>query len=120
MKPDEIQRWPAGAEGRSRTSAYGGMIWTVANARDQTGGFEAQVIDSLAVLDRHLREAGSGRDRILSLQVLLTDIGRREAFDRLWLDWIGLDPRAWPQRACFQAGLAGGLLVELVAVAAKR
>ena len=50
--------------------------------------------------------------------MLLTDIGDRAEFDRHWVEWIGVDPAAWPQRAVFQAALAPGLLIELVVVAA--
>ena len=115
----EIERWPSSGQGRSRSVAYGNVIWTVANAVDKSAGFEAQVIESLRMLESHLREAGSARTHLLSLQVILADIGDRAAFDRIWQEWIGPDPRHWPQRACFQAVLAPGLLVELVAVAAR-
>ena len=73
---------------------------------------------SLAALEAHLLEAGSSRSRLLSIQVLLADIADRPEFDRHWLAWIGPDPDHWPQRACYQAALAPGLLIELIAVAA--
>jgi hypothetical protein len=40
-------------------------------------------------------------------------------FDEMWLEWIGPEVESWPQRACIEAGLASGLLVELTAVAAR-
>jgi enamine deaminase RidA (YjgF/YER057c/UK114 family) len=113
-----INRWASTAKGRSRTVAYGDLIWTVANATDPSADFATQVAQSLAVLESHLREAGSARTHLLSLQVLLTKIANRDAFDQQWREWIGPDPEHWPQRVCFQAALAPGLLVELVAVAA--
>jgi enamine deaminase RidA (YjgF/YER057c/UK114 family) len=113
-----IERWPSGGRGRSRTVAYAGLIWTVANATDAAAGFETQVSQSLEMLEKHLHEAGSARTHLLSLQVILADIANRDAFDRQWRAWIGDDPEHWPQRACFQSGLAPGLQVELVAVAA--
>lgn len=113
-----IERWSSISPGRSRTVSAGGLVWTVANARQPSAPFEAQVAESLAMLDEHLREAGSARTQLLSLQVLLTDIGQRAAFDRLWQAWVGPEPDHWPQRACYQAELAPGLLIELVAVAA--
>ena len=70
------------------------------------------------MLEAHLAMTGSARTHLLSLQVMLTDISNRGAFDALWKQWIGSNPEHWPQRACFQAALAPGLLVELVAVAA--
>ena len=113
-----ITRWPGGAPGRSRSVRHAGTIYTVANARQVAASFDEQVAESLAMLDAHLREAGSSRAHLLSIQVLLSDIAQRPAFDRHWIDWIGADPQAWPQRACWQAALAPGLLIELIAVAA--
>ncbi len=113
-----IERWPSSSNGRSRTVAYGGMVWTVANARDTLADFDMQVAQSLQMLEEHLMAAGSARTHLLSLQVLLSDISNRAAFDVQWQAWIGPNPEHWPQRACFAVGLATGLLVELVAVAA--
>jgi enamine deaminase RidA (YjgF/YER057c/UK114 family) len=113
-----IRRWPASAPGRSRTVVCGGLVWTVANTPDGNPDFDVQVQQSLTRLDEHLGEAGSDRHHLLSLQVLLTHIEDRARFEDHWLRWIGTDPGHWPQRACFQSGLAPGLQVELVAVAA--
>ena len=113
-----LQRWPSSSNGRSRTVACGDFVWTVATASDSSVGFEQQVVQSLNLLDDDLRKAGSARTHIISLQVLLSDIADRPKFDRLWQEWIGPNPLHWPQRACFGAPLAPGLLVELMAVAA--
>ena len=115
-----IERWPAGSPGRSRTVASGPWIWTVATVSRPADGFEEEVRLCLELLERNLNEAGSDRSRLLSVQVILADIADRSEFDVLWRDWIGSDPAHWPQRACFQAGLAPGLRLELVAVAARR
>ena len=114
----DVLRWATGAPGRSRTVSHAGLVWTVANARVAGAPFAEQVAQSLAVLATHLAEAGSARGHLLSLQVLLVDIGRRTEFDQLWNEWIGPDPLHWPQRACFQAALAPGLDIELIATAA--
>ena len=113
-----VERWPSSGAGRSRTVAYGGLVWTVANATDASAPFDVQVSQSLQMLEAHLQQAGSARSHLLSLQVILADIANRAAFDVQWQAWIGADPAHWPQRACFQSGLAPGLQVELVAVAA--
>jgi enamine deaminase RidA (YjgF/YER057c/UK114 family) len=114
----EIKRWPGTAQGRNRAVAYGDLVWTVATATDASADFPTQAAQSLQMLQSHLALAGSAPTHLLSLQVMLTDIANRSAFDVLWQDWIGPDPAHWPQRACFQAALAPGLLIELVAVAA--
>jgi enamine deaminase RidA (YjgF/YER057c/UK114 family) len=115
----EITRWAGTARGRSRASALGEMLWLVANATDARGDFPAQVTETLANLDNTLREAGSHRSRLLSVQVILQDISRKPEFEELWQGWIGPDPAAWPQRCCFQAVLTPGLLIEVTAVAAR-
>ena len=38
--------------------------------------------------------------------------------DAEWCEWIG-DTANWPQRACVQAALAPGTLVEITVVAAR-
>ncbi len=114
-----IERWPSSGRGRSRTSAYGELVWTVETARNPAADFAAQTADVLALLDTSLSEAGSDRQRMLSVQVLLTDIGNRPAFDAQWCEWLGDDPQGWPQRAVSEAKLAPGLLLEVVVTAAR-
>ena len=77
-----------------------------------------QTAATLAALDRSLSDAGSSRERILSATVYLTDISRKQEMDDVWCDWIG-PAENWPQRACVQAALAPGHLVEIVLVAAR-
>jgi enamine deaminase RidA (YjgF/YER057c/UK114 family) len=115
----DIQRLAARGPGRSRAVAFGSIAWVVANTADATKDFAGQAANTLARLDQSLRDIGSSRKRMLSVQVLLADIGSRNAFDAVWQEWIGPDPAAWPQRSCFQVGLAPGLLIEIVAVAAR-
>jgi enamine deaminase RidA (YjgF/YER057c/UK114 family) len=114
-----IERWPARGAGRSRASALEEVVWLVANATDPAADFRGQVTQTLAALDDTLRAAGSSRARLLSVQVLLSDVGNKAVFDEMWLDWIGTDPDGWPQRSCVQVGLTAGLLVEIVVVAAR-
>ena len=114
-----IERWTGSAVGRSRTVAFGDLVWTVSNARTPGTDFEAQVAETLQFLDRALKEAGSDRSRLLSVQVILSDIATRDAFDALWRAWIGPDPRQWPQRAVFGGALAEGLQLEVTATAAR-
>ena len=102
-----------------RASAWNQLVFVVANSSAAQPRFEEQALDTFAVLDKHLQDAGSNRTRILSAQVLLRDIHDKPAFDELWLKWIGTDPAAWPQRSCCQVGLSGSLLIEIVAVAVR-
>jgi enamine deaminase RidA (YjgF/YER057c/UK114 family) len=115
-----IQRWSGTAAGRSRSAAFRGTVWTVSNATLLSAGIDAQIDETLDLLEQHLREAGSDKALLLSVQILLTDISCRDTFERKWCAWIGTDPSAWPQRAVFQVALAPGLLVEIIAVAAQQ
>ncbi|HSV51789.1 MAG TPA: Rid family hydrolase [Burkholderiaceae bacterium] len=92
----------------------------MANATQPDADFDTQVVQTLAMLDAALQEAGANRTRMLSVQVILADIQHKAAFDAQWTPWIGPDPQAWPQRACFASALSGGLLVELIVVAARQ
>lgn len=115
-----IQRWNSGATGRSQTTAFKGLVWTVSNAKATQGGdIGSQVTETLDRLDTALQEAGSDRRSLLSVQVLLSNIDDRTAFDALWCAWIGNEPQHWPQRAVYGAALAPGLLVEIMATAAR-
>jgi enamine deaminase RidA (YjgF/YER057c/UK114 family) len=114
-----IDRWKGSAAGRSRASAMGETVWLVANATNPTPDFRDQVGESLSILDATLRETNSSRARLVSVQVLLTDMANKAVFDEMWLAWIGPDPAGWPQRSCLEVGLASGLMVEIVAVAAR-
>ena len=115
----KIERWAGSAVGRSQAVACGDLVWTVANARRTNEGFAVQVAETFALLEQNLQRAGSSRRHLLSVQVLLTDIANRDEFDRLWCQWIGDDREAWPQRACYGAALAPGLLVELIVTASR-
>lgn len=115
----QIERWPASAAGRSRLVAFGDMVFAVANARDEHADLDTQISETFALLDAALAEGGSERTRMLSVHVLLSDMAHKSRFDARWAEWFGPDPQAWPQRACYAAALAGGLMVELVVQAAR-
>ncbi len=99
--------------------AFGELVWTVSNASTPGADFEAQAVETLQRLDQSLREAGSDRGCLLSVQVILVDISMRDVFDALWQAWIGPDPEHWPQRAVHGGALAPGLLLEVMATAAR-
>ena len=112
----DIERWPGDARGRSRTSAWRDLVFTVATAPGAT--VAAQTRASLAQISGNLAEAGSDHTRLLSATVYLTDIANKAEMDAEWCEWIG-DAENWPQRACVQAALAPGTLVEITVVAVR-
>jgi enamine deaminase RidA (YjgF/YER057c/UK114 family) len=114
-----IERVAGMAPGRSSGSGFGGLAWAVATSEDTSLGVAEQARRSFAKLDRVLGELGTDKRHLLSATVYLADLREKPAFDREWLAWVGGDSRHWPQRACVQAALASGALVEIAIVAAK-
>ncbi|MEP6615703.1 MAG: Rid family hydrolase [Ginsengibacter sp.] len=107
----------AASPGRSKAVSFEKLIWAVANASSQEEDFSQQVDEMFQSAVNTLSQAGSGIDKLLSVQIFLADIKNKEAFDGLWYNWIGTDPHHWPQRICIEARLAAGLLVEMQIVA---
>ena len=111
-----IERWQGDARGRSRTSAWRDLVFTVATAPGASVAEQTRA--SLAQISANLAEAGTDPTRLLSATVYLTDIAAKAEMDAEWCEWIG-EAANWPQRACVQAALAPGTLVEITVVAAR-
>jgi enamine deaminase RidA (YjgF/YER057c/UK114 family) len=111
-----IRRFPASAPGRSRAVIHDGRVFTVATAREKSASMRAQTESALAVLDRHLAEAGTDKSKLLSATVYITDMARKPEMNEAWMAWV--DPANPPQRACIGVTLDGDDLIEIVAVAA--
>lgn len=114
-----IERFGGDARGRSRAVAWEALAFTVATAAEAGPSLTEQTRRTLEKIDVNLGDAGSDRTRILSATVYLTDIAGKAEMDAVWCDWIG-DESNWPQRACVQAALAPGTLIEITVVAARR
>ena len=118
MIPPEILRIPSAAAGRSRAVAFGDFVWAVAVSPDNQPDMAAQTQKALAVIEKALVDAGSGKDRILTATVYITDMNLKAAMDSAWNAWI--PPDAGPQRACIEVGLAPGNMVEIVVLAGRK
>jgi enamine deaminase RidA (YjgF/YER057c/UK114 family) len=114
----DIQRWEGVARGRSRACAWRDLVFTVATAAEAGPSLAEQTRATLAAIDRHLADAGSDRGRLLSATVYLSDIAGKAEMDGVWCEWIG-PATHWPQRACVQAALEPGTLVEISVIAAR-
>lgn len=78
--------------------------------------FEVQTQQVLTNLDHCLQSAGSSRSRLLSVQVLITDMAKWPAFDAAYSEWIGAHR---PARAVASVPeLHYGAALEVHAVAA--
>src|SRR5205823_6419077 len=93
------------------------LVFTVATAAGPSTSLQEQTRQVLARLEQNLADAGSDKTLLLSATVYLTDMTRKAEMDEVWNHWIGSEN--WPQRACVQAGLAPGVLVEITVIAAR-
>ena len=83
---------------------------------DAASSIADQTAQALAKLDAILTEAGSSRDKLLSVTIYLRDIERDfEGMNGVYDAWLGTDK---PTRACVQAKLGHSWLVEIRAQAA--
>ncbi|MDK3075837.1 Rid family hydrolase [Sedimentitalea sp. JM2-8] len=64
------------------------MISSCLTAPDKSGDVAAQTLQILDVIDGHLSDQGSGREKLMMVQVWLADIREFAAFRRIWNDWI--------------------------------
>ncbi len=110
-----IRRIPGAAEGRCKTVAHNGFVWTVATAKGAT--IAEQTRAALGQIDANLNEAGTDKHHIVEAVVYLTDMSRKAEMDEVWCEWIPDD--GWPCRACVGTDLASGDLVEIRVTAAK-
>ena len=85
-------------------------------ADDPSENIEGQVRQILAQIAARLAQIGSDKTRLLQVTIFLSDLRDAPSLNALWDEWI-LEGHA-PARACVQAGLAPGYLVEMVVTAA--
>jgi len=78
-------------------------------------GQTKEIVDEI---DRLLAKCGSGKSKILTATIWVTDIRNRAPMNEVWSAWA--DPKNLPARACVEAKLADPrALVEIMVVAAK-
>lgn len=86
-------------------------------AKDKDGDIHTQVTGMLEKVDELLESIGSGRDKILSATIYLSDMANFDALNNIWDNWVPKGKA--PARACVQAQMASPqLLVEISVVAA--
>jgi len=64
------------------------MISSCLTASNKAGDCAEQTLEILNVIDGHLKDNGSGRDKLMMVQVWLADIGDFPAFRDVWNEWI--------------------------------
>ena len=103
----------------SQAVQYGDTVYlagVVAKNLDQdVKGQTKQILDEI---DRLLAKCGSGKAKVLSATIWVTDIRNRAPMNEVWSAWV--DAKNLPARACVEAKLADPkALVEIMVVAAK-
>ena len=103
----------------SQVVVHNGTVYLAGQVGDDmAAGIEQQTRETLASIERLLRDAGSDKSRILSVTIYLKDIEAHfEGMNAVWDQWLpqGLAPA----RATVQAPLCEPeILVELSVIAA--
>ncbi|NDA46023.1 MAG: RidA family protein [Alphaproteobacteria bacterium] len=114
-----IQRIRPGAR-MSAAVVHGQTIYLAGQVADKTAGKSVaeQTAEILSIIDDLLKEAGSDKTKILSVNIYLTDISTFAEMNSVWDQWV---PKGHPPaRATIEAKLAApAYKVEIMAVAAK-
>ncbi len=97
---------------------HNGVANFVEVADDPSQDMRGQVAQILSQIHTRLTLVGSDRTRLLQVLIYVTDLHNTPALNALWDAWVP-DGHA-PSRACVQAGLAPGYLIEMVVTAAVR
>ncbi len=71
--------------GRSQSSAYRDLVWTVATASDESLDLIGQTSQTLESIDVNLAELGSDKTKIVSAQVYISNINDKSAMDEVWV-----------------------------------
>lgn len=95
---------------------HGGVARWVEVAEDMACDAQHQIAQVLRQIDATLAQVGSDKTRLLEVLIFLADLKDAGVLNELWDAWVPLG--AAPIRACVQAGLGTGCLVETVVMAA--
>jgi enamine deaminase RidA (YjgF/YER057c/UK114 family) len=105
----------------NQVTAHGGIVYVsgvTAHPR-RLGDIKQQTTEVLTRIDALLAGAGTSKANLLTAQVWLTDESLFNAHNEAWNTWV--DPKNAPVRACLLSPRLWwpGLLVEIMATAAK-
>lgn len=95
---------------------HNGVARWVEVADDRNQDSRGQISQIFRQIDATLEQIGSSRTGLLQILICLSDITHADVLNELWDAWV---PRGHaPIRACVQAGLGKGCLVEMIITAA--
>ncbi len=97
---------------------HGGTVYLAGQvADDASADAFGQTLDVLRQIDRLLADSGTDKQHLLSVQIVLADLGDFAAMNRAWDAWV--DPAHKPARMTIEARLANpAWRVEITGVAA--
>lgn len=103
----------------SQAVVHGNAVYLAGQvASDVNASIEVQTRQVLDAIDALLAEAGTSKSKVLSVQVILANMGDFAAMNSVYDGWI--DPANPPARAAIEARLAApGYKVEIIAIAAR-
>ncbi len=119
MTPTALQRLHPGPR-LSEAAIYNHTVYLAGQVPDQQpdADITQQTREVLGHVEGLLKEAGSGKDRILQCQIFLRDMSDIGAMNAVWDDWIPAG--CTPPRATVQAALGDPRWrIEVVVVAAQ-
>jgi enamine deaminase RidA (YjgF/YER057c/UK114 family) len=101
-----------------RAVAYNGILFVSGIfASDLTAGMEGQTADTLKRIEQVLVAHGSGKDKVLSGTVYVTDLSKKQEMNTAWKAFFGSEHL--PTRATVGiSDLGPNILVEIVLTAA--
>ena len=113
-----IKRHPSGKL-FSAAVEHGALVYVAGQVADDLAqGVKGQTEQVLKKIDAILAAAGTGKSKILSASVWVTDIRNRDEMNVAWSAWA--DPANLPARATVEAKLADPrMLVEIMVTCAK-
>ncbi len=97
---------------------HNGVAHFVEVADDPVLDMSGQVAQILSQIDTRLALVGSDRTQLLLVLIYVSNLQNTPVLNELWDAWVPAGHA--PSRACVQAGLATGYLVEMVVTAAVR
>lgn len=112
-----IERYQKGSR-MSQAVVHAGTVYVAGKvARNSKGSLEEQTRDVLEQIETLLKEAGSDKSKLLSINIYLPAIADFDAMNVVYDAWVDKDNP--PVRACVEARLANpDLRIEITAVAA--
>lgn len=93
-----------------------GLLAVKEEGGEVTGDVREEAMVVLRNLERVLRAAGSGMDKVLAVTVFLADIGEISAFNEVYEEFFR---PPYPARSAVGVALPGRFRVELAAVACR-